>query len=412
MAGPVAASPAAAELPEQPLPRRRKRLPFSARGRRIWLLAQRENIPQLAAFSVTLLVFGSVAAYLTEADFEDASIRSFGDALWYSIVTMTTVGYGDLTPKSPAGKMVGVMLMLGGMGLLSLFTATIASNLVARRIREEHDLSDIRWRNHVLVCGWNQYGERVLDGLVAASGRKTEIILVNAEPEDTTQDLVARYPNAALHYVHGDPAAEGTLERAHVRFARSAVVLADMSRSPAAAADERTTLITLAIKSLKPDIKVTAEALDLGSEAHLRRAGADDIVISGEFNGFMLSSAAVSPGMSQVIRRLLSFGEGELRRQPIPPEYVGKTFGEVFQVLRQQSGFLTLAIVTEEPALTLDDLLTDDYSLIDEFIRQQFIQAGTEYLRFEEGETHVVVNPPDSYVVRLHDAAIGIPRNT
>src|SRR6185503_1464264 len=124
-----------------------------------------------------------------------------------------------------------------------------------------------------------------------------------------------------------------------------------MSRDTAAAADEHTILITLALKSLKPDIKVTAEALDLASETHLRRAGADDIVISGEFNGFMLSAAALSPGMSHVIRRLLSFGAGELRRQAIPQGYVGRTFGEMFHQLRQDTGFLTLAIVTEGKAV-------------------------------------------------------------
>jgi len=384
--------------------------PPTTRLRYFWLYVQRENIPRLAVLSIALLIVGTSAIYLAEATAPDPTIRTFGDEFWNSIVTMATVGYGDLTPRTGGGKVIGVLLMLSGMGFLSLFTATIASNLVARRIREERAVENVSWRDHVLVCGWNQYGDRVLEGLLLASDRKAQIVLVNEDPEEAVLEIIAGHRGASLRYVRGDPAVESTLERANVRQAQAGVVLADMSRSPGAAADERTALLTLALKSLKPDIKVTAEALDLTSEAHLRRAGADDIVISGEFNGFMLSAAALSPGMSQVIRRLLSFGEGELSRQPIPAEYVGRSFGEVLQVLRRQNGFLTLAIVTEGAPMTLDTLLTDDYSLVDTFIRQQFSAAGTEYLRFEAGETHVVVNPPDDYIIQPQDAAIGIPR--
>src|SRR5581483_8312771 len=383
--------------------------PIAVRARRAWSRLQGQHVPRLAALSITLFALGSVAIYFAEMTSDERNIRSFGDAMWYSIVTMSTVGYGDLSPKTTLGKFIGVALMLSGMSLLFLFTATIASYLVTQRIREERGLDTIRWTDHILVCGWNQYGESVLEGLLQASGRSALIVLVNDGPEETAHELMYRNHDATIHYIHGDPAAEATLERANVRHARAAIVLTDTSRA-SAAADEHTTLVTLAVKSLKPDIKVTAEALETSSEAHLRRAGADDIVISGEFNGFMLSSAALSPGMSRVVRRLLSFGEGELSHLPIPREYVGRTFADVFRLLREDSGFLTLAIVAESKAVTLDDLLTDDYSLVDEFIRQQFSEAGTEYLRFEEGEMRVLVNPPDSYVIQPDDAAIGIPR--
>src|SRR3954468_24205087 len=103
---------------------------------------------------------------------------------------METRGYGDLASKSPGGKVIGVLLMLSGMGFLSLFTATIASNLVARRIKEERGLDNVRWRDHILVCGWNQYGERVLQGLLLSSGREVPIVLVNDRPEEVAHDII------------------------------------------------------------------------------------------------------------------------------------------------------------------------------------------------------------------------------
>lgn len=376
--------------------------------RRYWLILQREHIPWLVGMAAAVLLAGAVGVFVAERTGDGPSITSFGEALWYGIVTMTTVGYGDFTPRTGLGRLVGVLLMLAGMSLLSVITATVASILVAQKIKEGRGLEAIKMKNHVLICGWNQYAERVLDGLIASP--HGQLVLVNELPEEAAGEIVARYEEARVQYVRGDPAAETTLERAGVRDARAAIVLADASRGFAGASDERTTLITLALKSLKPDLNVTVEALDLKNEAHLRRAGADDIVISGEFNGFLLSSAASAPGISQVVRSLLSLGGTELRREPIPPEFVGRSFGEMARALRARDGFLAVAVVTEQTGLTLDDLLTDNYSLVDLFIKQQFSEAGREYLRFEEGGTRVLVNPSDLYVIGPNDTAIGIPR--
>jgi voltage-gated potassium channel len=393
--------------------RRRRRIGLprvSSQARRYWLILQRENIPWLVAVATGVLLVGAAAVLIAEQSADGPNISSFGDALWFGIATMATVGYGDLTPKTGPGRLVGALLILAGMGVLSVITATVASMLVAQKIKAGRGLEAVKTKNHVLVCGWNQYAERVLEGLGASPD--AQLVLVNELPDEAASEIVTRYGSIQLQYVRGDPAAESTLERAGVRDARAAIVLADTSRGFAAASDERTTLVTLALKSLKPDLKVTAEALDLKSEAHLRRAGADDIIISGEFNGFLLSSAAAAPGISQVVRSLLSFGGTELRREPVPAELVGRTFGELSHALRARDGFLALAIVTEQPGLSLDDLLTDNYSLVDLFIKQQFSEAGREFLRFEEGGTRVLVNPSDGLVIGPDDTAIGIPRQT
>jgi voltage-gated potassium channel len=202
------------------------------------------------------------------------------------------------------------------------------------------------------------------------------------------------------------------LTRANVRGARAAIVLADASHGLGGANDDRTTLVTLALKSARPDLHVTAEALDLQSETHLRRAGADDVVISGEFNGFLLSSAALAPGIAQVVRPMLSLSGSELRRMAVPAEFVGRTFNELAAALRARDGFLAIALVSETPGLTLDQLLSDDTSLVDQFIRTQFSEAGREFLRFEGGATRALLNPPDDYLVAPNDAVVGIGRGS
>ncbi len=371
-----------------------------------WRALARERIPVLAGVSAVVLVVGAVAVFVAESASPRANIRDLGDALWFGISTMTTVGYGDIAPTTGPGRIVSVLLMFGGMGLVSAITATFASVLVTQRIKEGRGLDTIHAKGHLIVCGWSQYAERVLEALAAAGGGDA-IVLVNELPEEVISDLLLRHRGA--RFVHGDPAAEVTLERANVRQASAAVVLADASR---AAPDERTALVTLTLKSLRPDLVVTAEAVDLKSEAHLRRAGADEVVVSGEFNAFLLSSATAAPGIPAVVRPLLTHGGTSLRRVAIPPEYVGRTFGELGRALRDADGTLLIAIVSEAKVLTLDDILTDDTSLIDRFISDEFQRSGTEFLRFERGGITATVNPPDSYVIQRSDAAVGIAGHT
>lgn len=390
------------------MPARKEARPPRAQLREVWDRLQRENVPLLLALSVSLLTVGAIAVFTLETASPDANIRTLGDAVWYVIVTMGAVGYGDRVAITPGGRAVAVVMMLGGMTFLSVLTATVASVLVTRRIKEERGLETLRLRDHLIVCGWNQYAERVLDGLLVTAG-ETPIVLVSELAEEAANDVLARYPGRPLRYVRGDAALAPVLERANVRQAKAAIALADATHLGGVPSDDRTTLITLELKSVKPDLHVTVEALDLRSEAQLRHAGADDIVISGEFNGFLLSSAAVAPGISAVVRPLLSRGPRELRRHPIPAEFVGRTFGELFSALRQRDGFLAVAIVSERRGLTLDDLLTDDTSLVDRFIAQQFHESGRDYLRFETGASHAVVNPPDSYRIGEFEVAVGIP---
>jgi voltage-gated potassium channel len=383
----------------------------AARNLRVLVaLAEREGFSRILLAGIVLVVVSAVVVWALETQSDEPLITNVWEGLWYSLVTIASVGYGDYTPKTVWGRIYGAFLIVAGVALFSFMSATIASILVAQRIREGRGLEAIKFKNHILLCGWNNYAERIIRGITQAQvGERAQVVLVNQLPEEQVTEVMLRIADLVeARYVRGDPASEVVLERASARDARSAIVLADTSVPGMIPTDERTTLIILALKGVKKDLKVSAEALEMESEMHLRRAGADDLVVRGEFNGFLLSSSALAPGVPEVVRQVLAVGENELRREPIPEELVGRTFREVFDALRARDGFLTVAMVTEAKGLALDDLLTDDYSLVDNFIKEQFSAAGMEHLRFEEGGVRVTVNPPDSYVVGPSDTAIGI----
>jgi voltage-gated potassium channel len=99
--------------------------------------------------STFLLVFvGALAMLDAERHYPDASITTFGDAVWWSCTTITTVGYGDLYPVSLTGRCVAVALMVGGIALLGTITATIASWLV-EKVAEREEASQAATRQQV-----------------------------------------------------------------------------------------------------------------------------------------------------------------------------------------------------------------------------------------------------------------------
>lgn len=95
--------------------------------------AIRGRVVMYTAASATLLVYvASLAMLETERHAADASITNFGEAVWWSIVTVTTVGYGDAYPVTVTGRVIAVLLMIGGISLIGVITATVASWIVER----------------------------------------------------------------------------------------------------------------------------------------------------------------------------------------------------------------------------------------------------------------------------------------
>jgi voltage-gated potassium channel len=105
-------------------------------------------VTYVSAGTVLLLVCGALAVTDAERRTPDANITRFGEALWWAVTTMTTVGYGDRYPVTPTGRLVAVALMVGGVALLGVVTATIASWMV-ERVSDAHEAEEIETRTQV-----------------------------------------------------------------------------------------------------------------------------------------------------------------------------------------------------------------------------------------------------------------------
>jgi voltage-gated potassium channel len=367
---------------------------------------RKERFFLIAPLTLGIVFISSLLVYYFEHNEADSTIRSVWDAIWWAVVTICTVGYGDKFPVSDGGKMVGIVLMLSGIGLLSMLTATVASVLVEQKIKEGKGLKAIKENDHIVICGWNQYSEEVLSYL-NRSQKDCVLVLINELTVDVIDSLKVKYNRFNMTFLRGNYIQEDVLNRANIQKARFAIIMADTSSNhPIDRADDRTILTALTIKSLSPQIKMIAELVDAGNKTHLKRANVDEIVIRGEHMGYLLASAVDSPGLPRVFEKMLSVEDScNLFRAAIPKEYINGTFAEISSYFRNQRNAIVVGILQEKKPIKLDDLLSDNTSALDAFIKEKLKESKRDYSKGED-DLKVVLNPKNEYVIKPEDFAI------
>ncbi|MBW1667461.1 MAG: NAD-binding protein [Deltaproteobacteria bacterium] len=332
----------------------------------------KERFFKILTITCIIILYGALALFFTDRYYITKGATGIFDALYWAIVTIATVGYGDIVPVSKAGKIFALMIILSGPVLLSFITASVASIFVEKKIKEGKGLETIRSKDHIIICGWNENADTVINGLlVQLKGTLPKIVLVNELEEEDIQSIQYRYRDQDLGFVKGNFVKEDVLARANLLRARAAIVLADVSGGrKIEKADERTIFSSMAIKSMAPKLRTCAELIYPENKEHLLRTKVDEIVIRGETTGSFLATAAISPGMGDSIKLLVSNqDENKLWRIPVPAKLAGKTISEVVPYLRNKFGALLLAVVKEQESMKLEDILSDDSTFIDEFIR-------------------------------------------
>lgn len=383
----------------------------------VWTLS---NNSRLARYVMLIVIFTvgigalvytvehSVAPTGTSAEGESIQITSLEKGLWWSIVTMTTVGYGDLVPKTTPGRVIGFLAMLSGMALTSLVTAAFSALLVAQQLQAASGLEAITDSDHTIIAGWNDRAEAVIAGLIASTaGGKPNIVLVNLLDAEKLAELKYKYRRINLRFVRGDATSEQAMERAGAGKAANCIVMADTQQAPGAE-DLRSTVVVLTVDKMNPDIKITAELMLQENEQDIRRVGVDDIVLAGQDAGFFMSAGALSPGLGNAAREMLkASGDAEIRRIEFPRNLRGLTYEEVFNIYRGQN-VLLMGVISERINVSLDDLMGSGTGWVTGLIKRLMAEASQEILGQDQDKIQVLWDPGDDYTIGSTDAALVI----
>jgi voltage-gated potassium channel len=337
-----------------------------------------EGVLDLLIVLWLILFVGAISVYLLDYTHPERSFGNPFDAFYWAWVTMTTVGYGDMTPHSVPARIAASVMMFASMALISFFTATISSIFVARKIREGKGLAKVIDRNHYVICGWNDLADELLESLLdQLAGTDTPIVLVNELSEEEVDSWRSQFKAGNLGFVRGDFTQDEVLEKANISRAKAVLILPNLIKVSPAEADEKTALAVYSIKALAPKVKVYAYLIHHENKTNLRRANADGIIVADEFGPFIGAAQLHNPGIPAFLEEMLNSDRGHLQTAPVPENMRGKTFGELFQWMYGEKGKTVLGVYTEEQTAGLSDFLSDDSGdYLDQFIAAKLKAAG------------------------------------
>ncbi len=171
--------------------------------------------------------------------------------------------------------------------------------------------------------------------------------------------------------------------------------------------DQRVLLTALTLKSLNPKIRILAEIHLPENRPYLERAGVEEVLVRGQYDSSLMAGAIAAPGLFRLFTSLLT-GEGpDLWAVEIPARFYGRPVKELSQYLKEHHQALLIGLYSEGRGLSLEDLLSDQPSAIDEFIRRKFVETGMTHL-FGRAKVDMHINPPDDQIVAPRQYAVVI----
>ena len=239
---------------------------------------------RLAAFlSLGVLVYGTAGYMVIER-------WSFFDALYMTVITVTTVGYGEVHHLSTLGRGFTMTLIVGGVGTI-LYALALFAELVGEgefaRYRRERQIEDRvrRLHDHFIVCGYGRMGTRIAEEFDHA---RAEYVVIDNNPE-----ALERLAAQRRTHLGGDAASEDLLRRAGIERARALICAVD--------SDERAVYIVLAARAINPKLYILARAGHTDAIRRLELAGADRVISPYRMAGHQLAELALRPALVEVM---------------------------------------------------------------------------------------------------------------
>ena len=269
--------------------------------------------------AIGILVFTVLLVYLDRGGYRDANDPhprqvDLVDAIYYTTVTLSTTGYGDIAPYAAHARLINAFVITPlRIAFLVLLIGTTLE-VLASQGREMFRVA--RWRKnmdeHVVVIGYGTKGRSAVDTLVNNGTSRDSVVVV--DPGSVAQEEAHA---DGLAVVTGDATRREVLRRAGVDRAQQVIITT--------ARDDTTVLATLTVRQLNPDAYIVAAVRESDNVPLVRQSGADSVITSSDAVGRLLGLASFSPNLGSVMEDLLTYGEGlEVAQRDLLVNEVGK----------------------------------------------------------------------------------------
>lgn len=258
------------------------------------------------------------------------------EALYMTVITLTTVGFMEVHPLSPAGRVFTVFLLLSGIGILAYSASSLLEFIIEgeltgllRRRKMEKKIQNLR--GHYIICGAGEVGKYVIDELMKIN-KQFVVIETNEEQIKKLQE------NKDILLIEGNPAEDGVLIRAGIQNATGLI--------SALSSDKDNLFVVLTARNINPNIRIVSRAIDEASVPKLSKAGADKVVSTEAIGGLRMASEMLRPAVVTFLDMMLRDEKATLRVEEVEilsrSNLIGKTLEEVD--ILQKTGLTVLAV--------------------------------------------------------------------
>ena len=279
----------------------------------------------MALVFLAVLVAGAALFHYAEGS---ARGLSFADALYWAFITATTIGYGDIYPETPLGRLAAVVVAAGGIASFTAVAGLLAETFVESATRRVLGYGAASARNHVVVIGRGPLVQVMVDDIRAnVPGARVVVVGRDLEPGSVE----------GAEVVVGDPLSRAVLARAGVRAASHIIV--------ALGDDSETVLATLHARRENERARIVAVINDPENEEIARRAGADHVVLA-EVLASLAASYIFEPAVAQLVADMASTVRGRLDLREVPASrYAGMRFVDALARAKREEGVIIVALV-------------------------------------------------------------------
>jgi len=327
----------------------------------------------LAFFMLFVVLAAASAIYVFEGGIPESPIHNLFDAIYWAMVTLSTVGYGDITPLTEEGRVVALALIVSGIGVLAFTTSIVVAAFQEKlgELREYRVLSELeRGKAYTVICGFGEVGQVVAAKLQAAKQRFVVI--------DHDEGKVALAVKRGYLAVTGDAADNELLETLGIR--KRAHTLVSVTND-----DVKNVFITVSARRMNDGLRIISRAGSKDVARKLSLAGASHVVSSSEIVGIIGAEYVGRPVAFDAIYKILR-GERDIALEAIRVERDSQaTHLSVGEIDFPKRKLLLFGVITARE-WTLDDL-DHLYPLEGEFC---FVFKPPQGFRFEPGDILVV----------------------
>ncbi|KXS41272.1 MAG: calcium-gated potassium channel [Methanolobus sp. T82-4] len=249
--------------------------------------------------------------------------KGFIDSIYATVATLTTVGFGDVSPTSPLARILYIPTMI--VGVLMLPSAAVL--IYEMHQRKVMGLKDSKQKDHVVVLG---NSKEIIDSIISEMERSYDICFISDTYE--TNPYVDR-----AHFIRGDPLEKSVLIKANIAQARHVIIATED--------DSNTILSTALARELNPDINIIATIISEERVGTLKTVGANHIINTDSVTGRLLASAVYEPAVIDLISDVTSALEGhDFVEMELPENFRGKTVKDILIDIRTDRDATLLAI--------------------------------------------------------------------